>query len=94
MKYVLKDLDGILPNPHVVHYDNMLVIVLSANPVFHFQIKHLDTNYHSVRERVQIGDLDVNYIPIDDQTDDLLTKGLHSPSFVKHCYNSKLENSN
>lgn len=38
--------------------------------------------------------LEVLYVPNDDQTADELTKGLHSPSFVKHCYNLKLGNPN
>lgn len=70
----------------------MSVIALSANLVFHSRIKHLDTDYHFVKERVQQGDLEVLYIPTDHQTANVLTKGLHSPSFVKHCYNLKLGN--
>lgn len=70
----------------------MSLISLSANPVFHFRIKHLDTDYHFVREHVQQGDLEVLYIPTEDQTADILTKGLHSPSFIKHFYNLKLGN--
>ncbi|TQE05979.1 hypothetical protein C1H46_008403 [Malus baccata] len=70
----------------------MSAISLSANPVFHSRIKHLDTDYHFVRERVQRGDLEVVYVPTDDQAADILTKGLHSPAFVKHCYNLQLGN--
>ncbi|KAM2142505.1 hypothetical protein ACFX1Q_008652 [Malus domestica] len=89
---ILKDLDVLLDAPPTIHCDNMSVIALSANPVFHSRIKHLDTDYHFVRERVQQGDLEVLYIPTEEQTADVLTKGLHSPSFVKHFYNLKLEN--
>ncbi|KAM1712705.1 hypothetical protein ACFX12_023549 [Malus domestica] len=70
----------------------MSAIALSSNPVFHSRIKHLDTDYHFVRERVQRRDLEVLYIPTEEQTADILTKGLHSPSFLKHCYNLKLGN--
>ncbi|CAN6715703.1 unnamed protein product [Malus baccata var. baccata] len=90
--HILKDLNVFLPHPPVIHCDNMFAISLSANPVFHSRIKHLDTNYHFVRERVQQGDLEVVYIPTDDQAADILTKGLHSPAFVKHCYNLQLGN--
>ena len=92
IRYILKDLGVFLDAPPTIHCDNMSAIALSANPVFHSRIKHLDTDYHFVRERVQQGDLEVLYIPTEEQTADVLTKGLHSPSFVKHFYNLKLAN--
>ncbi|KAM1385101.1 hypothetical protein PS2_031262 [Malus domestica] len=92
IRAVLKDLALFMPSPPVIHCDNLSAIALSANPVFHSRIKHLDTNYHFVREKVQQGDLAVSYIPTEDQSADILTKGLHGPLFVKHCYNFKLGN--
>ncbi|XP_070660445.1 uncharacterized mitochondrial protein AtMg00810-like [Malus domestica] len=92
IRNILKDLAVVLDAPPTIYCDNMSAIALSANPVFHSRIKHLDTDYHFVRERVQQGDLEVLYIPTEEQTADVLTKGLHSPSFVKHFYNLKLEN--
>lgn len=59
--------------------------LLSSNPVFHSKIKHLDTDYHFVREKVQKGDISVHYIPTEDQVVDVFTKGLHSPVFIKYC---------
>ncbi|KAM2555287.1 hypothetical protein TB2_019320 [Malus domestica] len=70
----------------------MSTIALSANPVFHSRIKHLDTNYHFIRERVQKNDLEVVYLPTEDQIADVFTKGLHSPAFNCHCYNLQLGN--
>lgn len=90
VRNILKDLDVALPNPPMIHCDNTYAIALSANPVFHSRIKHLDTYYHFVRERVQKKDLEVVYISIDGQTTYLLTKGLHSSAFVSHCYNLQL----
>lgn len=92
IRNILKDLGVFVSNPPSIHCDNMSAIALSANPVFHFKIRHLDIDYHFVREQVQKGDFEVLYIPTDDQTADVLTKGLHSPSFIKHCYNLKLGN--
>ena len=54
----------------------MFAISLSANPVFHSRIKHIDTDYHFVKECVQQGDLEVLYIPTEDQIANILTKGL------------------
>ncbi|CAN6726304.1 unnamed protein product [Malus baccata var. baccata] len=87
---ILKDLEVFLSLPPTIHCDNMSAIALTANPVFHSRIKHLDTNFHFVRERVQQGDLEVVYIPTEDQTADVLTKGLQTPAFLRHCYNLRL----
>ncbi|KAM1023651.1 hypothetical protein ACFX2A_045494 [Malus domestica] len=87
---ILKDLEVFLSSPPTIHCDNMSAIALTANPVFHYRIKHLDTDFHFVRERVQQGDLEMVYIPTENQTADVLTKGLHSPAFLRHCYNLRL----
>ena len=92
IRNVLRDMAVVLPFPPVIYCDNKSAIALSANPIFHSRIKHLDTYYHFIRERVQKGDLQVQYLPTEDQTADILTKGLHSPSFLKHSFNLKLGN--
>ncbi|KAM0961728.1 hypothetical protein ACFX2A_021434 [Malus domestica] len=92
VRNVLKDLRVQLSALPVLYCDNMSAIALSANPVFHSRIKHLDTDYHFIRERVQKNDLEVVYVPTADQTADVLTKGLHSPTFNRHCYNLQLGN--
>lgn len=90
LRNILKDLGVFLHHPPSIHCDIMSAISLNANPVFHSRIKYLDIDYHFVQERVQQGDFEVLYIPTDDETVDILTKGLHSPSFLKHFYNLKL----
>ncbi|KAM0982243.1 hypothetical protein ACFX2A_015487 [Malus domestica] len=90
IRLVLKDLHMFLPSVPLVHCDNLSTLALCSNPVFHTRIKHLDTDFHFVRERVQKGDLQVQYIPTEAQIADVLTKGLHSPLFVHHCSNLRL----
>ncbi|KAM1202240.1 hypothetical protein ACFX2J_018216 [Malus domestica] len=92
IRSVLKDMAVILNSSPVIYCDNKSAIAISANPVFHSRIKHLVTNYHFVKEKVQQGDLQVQYVSTEDQTADILTKGLHSPSFLKHSFNLKLGN--
>ncbi|KAB2608352.1 hypothetical protein D8674_011520 [Pyrus ussuriensis x Pyrus communis] len=85
IRSLLKDMHQQILVPPVLHCDNLSALALSSNPVFHSKIKHLDTDYHFVREKVQRGDLLVQYIPTEEQVADVFTKGLHSPVFVKHC---------
>ena len=39
----------------VLWCDNIDATYLSANPVFHARIKHIEVNYHFVRKRVVVG---------------------------------------
>ncbi|XP_048447896.1 uncharacterized mitochondrial protein AtMg00810-like [Pyrus x bretschneideri] len=79
-------------HPLALLCDNLSTLALSSNSVFHSRIKHLDTDYHFVRERVQNRDITVHYVLTDSQVVDILTKGLHSPLFIKQGYNLRLEN--
>ncbi|KAM2102749.1 hypothetical protein ACFX1T_000977 [Malus domestica] len=90
IRLILKDLHEYLFSPPVIYCDNQSAIALSLNPVQHSRIKHLETDFHFVRERVHKGDLSVEYVCTKAQIADVLTKGLHGPDFLRHCFNLKL----
>ncbi|CAL8176000.1 unnamed protein product [Prunus armeniaca] len=92
IRQVLLDLKVCLPEPPTISCDNLSALSLSSNPIYHSRIKHLDIDFHFVRERVQRNDLTVQYIPIEEQLADVFTKGLHSPVFLSHCANMRLGN--
>ncbi|CAL9007551.1 unnamed protein product [Prunus brigantina] len=92
IRQVLLDLKVCLPEPPTISCDNLSALALSSNPIYHSRIKHLDIDFHFVRERVQRNDLTVQYIPIEEQLADVFTKGLHSPVFLSHCANMRLGN--
>jgi histone deacetylase 1/2 len=56
--------------------DNVGAIYLSANPVFHARTKHIEVDYHFVRERVTRKLLDIDFISSGDQVADGFTKPL------------------
>ena len=56
--------------------DNISATYLSANPVFHARTKHIEVDYHFVRERVANKLLDICFIPTGDQVADGFTKAL------------------
>jgi histone deacetylase 1/2 len=58
--------------------DNIGATYLSANPVFHARTKHIEVDYHFVRERVARRLLDIRFIPSGDQLADGFTKSLSS----------------
>ena len=56
--------------------DNIGATYLSANPVFHARTKHIEVDYHFVRERVAQKLLDIRFIPTNDQVREGFTKAL------------------
>lgn len=56
--------------------DNIGATYLSANPIFHRRTKHVEVDYHFVRERVASRQLDVRFISSKDQVADIMTKPL------------------
>ena len=44
--------------------------------MFHDRSKHIEIRYHFIRDQVQRGAVQLQYIPTDDQVADILTKAL------------------
>jgi hypothetical protein len=51
--------------------------------VFHERSKHVEIKYYFIRDKVQEGEVKLEYIPTDEQTADILTKPL---SRIKSAY--------
>eukprot|EP00250_Pteridium_aquilinum_P033780 c6286_g1_i1 orf=12-515(-) len=58
----------------LVRCDNQSCIALAKNPVFHARTKHIEIQYHYVRERVLAGDLRLEYCPTAEYAADIFTK--------------------
>jgi histone deacetylase 1/2 len=68
--------------------DNLGATFLSANPVFHARTKHVEVDYHFVRDRVTKQEIQVRFISSKDQLANVLTKPLPPVSFA--YFRSKL----
>jgi transposase InsO family protein len=82
IRMLLRDLGIFISHAPVLWCDNTSAISLASNPVFHARTKHVEIDYHFVREKVVRGDLAVQFISTTDQLADLLTKALPSPRYV------------
>ena len=79
---LFKELHIFLSHVPVLWCDNASTIALFANPVFHSRTKHIEVNYHYVREKVLRRDLCVHFVSSKDNLVDKFTKPLPSPSFL------------
>ena len=73
---LLKELGIHAPQTARLWCDNMGAKYLSSNPVFHARTKHIEVDFHFVRERVLKKQLEIEYISSSDQVADRFTKAL------------------
>ena len=81
LRKLLSDLFDTSLEPVVIHCDNQSCIKISENPVFHDRSKHMEMRYHYLRNMVQRRAISLWYIPVDEQTMDVLTKPLSKTKF-------------
>ena len=76
---LLRDFGLFLPHPPLLWCDNVSTLAIATNPVFHARTKHIEVDYHFVREKVLRRDVMLKFISTHDQLADLFTKSLPSP---------------
>ena len=79
--HLLRELQVSISSPITLYCDNLSTTYMASNPVFHARTKHIELDYHFIRERVTSGTHRVQFVPTIDQTADLFTKGLHKQRF-------------
>jgi hypothetical protein len=79
---LFRELGVNLSIPPVLWCDNIGALALASNPVFHARTKHIEVDYHFVREKVLNRDILIKFINIHDQVADVFTKGLPSARFL------------
>ena len=67
-----------------IYYDNKSCIKLSKNLVFHDRSKHIDIQYHHLRDCVLRIIMLFEYIPTEEQDVDIFTKALSRCKFEFH----------
>ena len=65
----------------IIKTDNQSTIKLAYNPVFHKNTKHIDTQFHFVREKLQSKEIFVEYCKTCDNMADIFTKPLGRVKF-------------
>jgi hypothetical protein len=62
--------------------DNLGTIALASNPVYHAHTKHIEVDYHFIREKVVNKYVITRYLPTLDQIADIFIKGLTTSRFL------------
>jgi len=64
--------------------DNQGALALARNPEYHARTKHIDIQYHFIRELVQAEKVYLQYCPSSDMIADIMTKSLPRTTHEKH----------
>jgi len=75
MKHQLEDYQ-IDVNNIPIYCDNTTAIYLSKNPILHSRAKHIEIKHHFIRDYIQKGILDIQFIDTENQWADIFTKPL------------------
>ncbi|KAK2988806.1 hypothetical protein RJ640_004108 [Escallonia rubra] len=83
LKSLLRELGISLSRPPTLWCDNLGATYLSANPIFHARTKHIEVDFHYVRDQVSQRLLHIRFISTHDQIADIFTKALSTTRFIK-----------
>ncbi|KAF5475573.1 hypothetical protein F2P56_007367 [Juglans regia] len=78
---LLRELGIFLQDPPKLWCDNLGATYLTVNPILHARTKHVELDYHFVRDRVAAKTLTVSFLSSKDQLADILTKPLSTARF-------------
>ena len=74
---------GLVLNKIPILCDNTSAIAIANNPVQHTRTKHIDIRYHFLREHVMNGNVELHFVPTDQQIADIFSKPLDESIFSR-----------
>lgn len=87
LEVICSDLQAPLTRPITLFNDNQGAIALSNNPVFQARSKHIETQYHWIREKVLDGVFKLVYVATGEMLADICTKALPRVLHERFCRN-------
>lgn len=80
---LLKDMGLTNLPPTILKVENQEALSIAANPVLHERTKHIEIDYHYIRDKINAGEIKTCHVPSYAQVADILTKSL---SVKQHYY--------
>jgi len=90
LQYLLTDLQVPSVSTPTIWCDNLGATYLPANPIFHARTKHVEVDYHFVRDRVAKKEIQIRFVPSRDQLANVFTKLLPIASFTAFRFKFEL----
>ncbi|GKF69040.1 uncharacterized mitochondrial protein-like protein, partial [Tanacetum coccineum] len=81
VSHLLRELHVVSSTRPVLLFDNRSALFLSQNPIAHKRAKHINIDYHFIRELVYSGKLTTQFVPTNLQLADIFTKPVPRPLF-------------
>ena len=81
LRKLLSDLFYLQMDATCIYCDNKSCVKLLDNLVFHDMSKHIEIKYHYIRDMVQRGVVKLQYVTMNEQIADVLTKPLARVKF-------------
>ena len=78
-------------SPSIVLCDNQSCLAIARNPVFHACTKHIEVQYHFVREKILDSTISLEHCSTTDNLADLYTKALPNALVVSHSRSQGLQ---
>jgi len=82
--HLYSDLQIVTNQPPLLYSDSITALLLTDESAPYQRSKHIDTRYHYIRDILQKGEIQVDYVPSEENPADIFTKALGA-DLHHHC---------